>query len=738
MLILSGRAIVLPCILLTIGFSLRLQAATHVPKIYDLFGDLPDVSQLAKYRFNGSLRVYSKNRKLIAEFGSQRRLPVDYVQIPKKLVYASIAAEEKPLLRTDPLTNSKLSKPINIDNYLGVSIFSLVLAKNISFFTKNSFARKVFLLRIAMKIEDEYSKEKIMEMYLNRIYMGQRSYGIAAAARLYYGKNLKDLTLAQMAMLGGLPKKPSYYNPVRYPKRAITRRNNVLRRMKKLKFISIVEYQTAIKQPLTAMYNKAGSVCQAPYVAEMVRQEIRHKYGNTAYRSGYNVYTTINCNQQMAARKSLRTGLLDYSLRHGYRGPIKNLLSTKNGVRTKVGQIDLLKQTRAPKNLTSALVSSVTATDAKLFLADSTEIKLSLKSVKWARKYISATKTGPEIKQVTQVLKLGDIVYVIQNKNKQWSLAQEPLIQGALISIDPSNGAIRSLVGGFDFSSFKNSGKFNRATKLKRFAGLTIAPLLYSAALQHGFNNKSIITANPLPKAFIANRGLGQRSRQARRLRLLNAMLSQNELYFSNLIYKIGLTSIRRLFSLYSLEANLNISMALGQLEITPLKFTRIYSSFANQGLEINPFIINRITQRRQGVLYQAKPKVACNSCVDSNTNLQSNTNAKRLLKVKDANSVSFLLSVELRRALTQVGIISLKLNGKFKKNLLGKDLALKVGSKQQHNNGWAVGYNSRLVTTVWVGFDKYTSMGNKESSYTTALPIWVDYMNRVLKSNVP
>ncbi len=696
--------------------------------------DMPAINNLSKYEFNVPLRVFSAERELIAEYGAQRRNPVSFKDIPVKLRNAFISAEdhrfyEHPGVDAKGVIRAALKLARTGKKAEGASTITMQLARNLWGKKQKTFKRKLIEVFVAFKIEAELSKEKILELYLNKIFLGKRSYGVQAAAHVYYGKNLKDLTIAQMAMIAGLPKAPSTFNPIINPKRALTRRAYVLGSMVKLGHITKAEYEVANKEQLSSIEHKANTAVSAPYVAEMVRAQIINKYGSNAYENGYNVYTTIRAKHQKAANKALRTALLAYDRRHGYRPSLaRDLLKTD---KTDAEKDKILKIYKDRGGLVAGMVLEVMDKSAKIYLGDGLEVFIDWKGLKWARKYISDTRVGPAIKKASDTLRRGDVVYVESMPKGKWSLAQVPKVSGALVAIDPKDGAVTALVGGFDFNDAANKGKFNRVMLARRQPGSNFKPFLYSAALAKGYTPATLI--NDAPVVFKSEHlekdwkpdNSGKKLHGPIRMRL--ALAKSLNLVAIRLLQYVTIPSFieyAQKFGFPKASMPPNLSLSLGSGEVTPYRLAAAYAIFANGGYRVSPYFITRIEQRGKGVLYRAEPAVACSKC-ERNPKKYPDINAAK--RVMDAG-VNYQINSMLR------GVVQIGTARRASREIKRRDMAGKTGTTNDQVDAWFSGYTSHLVTTVWVGFDNNHSLGRREYGGVAALPAWIHFMKEVMK----
>ncbi len=690
---------------------------------------LPDVKSLLKYKLSIPLRVFSRDGQLIAEFGANRRIPVTYDEIPPLMVNAFIAVEDKNFFSHWGVDYTKLVEYLydtaNGRRHYGSSTITMQLARNLFLTRVNRYKRKRLEMVLAYKIEKKYSKKQILEIYLNKIYLGNRSYGVAGAAQIYYGKSLKDLTLAQIAMIAGLPEAPSQYNPIVNTKKALQRRNYVLKQMQSLGYINDDQYQQAANEQISAELHSKMTAVDAPHFAEMVRQQIETKYGTKKYdtkiyEDGYNVYTTLRPKLQKAATTSLRNTLLDYSRRHGYRGPLKRQSLSKLNTLSVREKKKLLEDFTSYSNLIPALVTSVSDKEAVFFSASEEVVTLEVSQFSWARKYISTERKGPKIKKATDVLQTGDIVYLTKNANKQWSLVQHPQIQGSFVSIDAKTGAITALVGGYDYYI----SKFNRSTQAKRQAGLALLPFIYSAALNSGYTLATIIPKKKLPnsKKLTANKTV-------KAITLRDSFSIAHPAYPAVITSSIGIDKVIKYLTLFGFsKATMpkNITLAAGSLQVTPLELISAYAPFANGGYKVKPFFIMRIEKYVDGrpkIIYAAKQNDICKSCpqnIQDNTPIE--TTAKPSVKTDNAYLVSELLVDNID-----------KLKSHYKKLSIRSDIRGQGGMSSGKFDAWYIGFTPELVSGIWVGFDKASQLGSKETALTTAFPGWQAFMYTVL-----
>ncbi|MBL4711843.1 MAG: transglycosylase domain-containing protein, partial [Gammaproteobacteria bacterium] len=608
---------------------------------------LPSIEGLSKIRLQVPLRIYSSDGALMGEFGEKRRTPKTLEDIPDLMEQAFLSAEddrffEHPGVDYQGILRAVLNLIMTGQRGQGGSTITMQLARNFYLSSEKTYLRKLNEILLALKIENELEKEKILELYLNKIYLGNRSYGVAAASQIYYGLDLNELSLSQIAMIAGLPKAPSTYNPIVNPERATIRRNYVLARMLKLEYITNEQYEIHIAEPVTAVRHRSALGVYAPYVNEMARAEIVKQFGDQAYVRGLNVYTTVNKRLQRAANNSIWNGLVAYDHRHGYRGVIRHvdLSSEQQAAVVDVADEDesessllsVLKNDEDYGRFVPALILSVNddagvkegapAEDGRFataLLKDGNQVRVPWRGIEWARAYISVNRIAKELQKVSDVIKPGDVVWLDQNSVTGWSLAQIPEIQGALVSLDPNSGAIQSLVGGFDFAH----SKFNRVVQAKRQAGSGFKPIVYAAALDKKYTPASLINDAPVVFQDSALEGEWRPQNYSGKTygptRLRMALYKSRNLVSIRVLRSIGLrhaTQYAKNFGLDSSALPYDLSLSLGSAEMTPLQMARVYSVFANGGYLTEPYLIQRIEDADGSVLFEADPVVACTACV--------------------------------------------------------------------------------------------------------------------------
>lgn len=732
--------------------------------------DLPDVDTLRDIQLQVPLRVYTADAKLISVFGEKRRIPVRIDEMPEQLKNAFIAGEdarfrEHPGVDYRGVTRAVWTLATTGEKSIGGSTITQMLARNFFLTLEKTFTRKIKEIFLALEIERKLSKDEILELFLNKILLGHRAYGVGAAADVYYGKPVGQLSLAQCAMLAALPKAPSRINPITSPERAMSRRNYVLGRMLELEYIDDKEYQQAINESNTAIYHGATTEVSAPYLAEMVRKDMLARFGQAAYTGGYEVYTTINSNFQMAANESVADGLEEYDRRHGYRGAEARVNLSSNDTTSDWGEI--LQPYKPVAGMVPGLVTEVDDDIALVYQADGQTIALSLDDMNWAKKFISRDRVGFAPDSVKDVLQPGDIIRTHINDEGQRQLAQLPETEALLISLNPRDGSIKALVGGYDYAR----SKFNRVTQSRRQPGSGFKPFIYSSALAKGKTTASIINDAPIVFSDSELERDWKPQNYSEKFfgptRLREAMVNSRNLVSIRLLREIGIPYATEYISQFGFDpAELpnNLSMALGSASLKPLSIVRGYSVFANGGHLIDPYFIERVVDAKGTVVVAASPRVVCLDCGHTDSSAVAPVVAElkqpsfRPLQLESKQDLEATIqeAVETRdavgRTLPAPRIISeqnaflirsmmmdVVRRGTGKKAMvLGRnDLAGKTGTTNEQRDAWFSGYNSELVTSVWVGFDNHEPLGRYEVGGKAALPIWVDFM-RVALQNVP
>ena len=747
---------------------------------------LPNIQSLKTIELQIPLRIYTESGQLISEFGEQRRRPLEYNEIPSQFVNALIAAEDDSFFQHNGvdikgLTRAAIQLIKTGKKKSGGSTITMQVAKNYYLSSQKTFSRKFTEILLALKIEQELSKEEILELYLNKIYLGKRAYGIEAAAHVYYGVSVSDLPLAQLAMLAGLPQAPSAANPINNPKRAKERRNYVLARMHTLGFIDQEEFDNAASAPIIARYHGLEPEVNGPYIAEMVRQQLLDQYGDDIYRQGYRVYTTLNGKAQNKANQALQAGLLKYNRDHGWRQtgkeeilkPVKlqvfdNELtltweSELNGDKDIDWPATLLEwQPRLNKTnqlglIQPAIVAEVLDEGAWVIGKQKQWHWLPLEGIKWAKRYIDVNRIGPEPESAHTVLQQGQVIWLTDHKEYGIQLAQVPEVEGALISIDPQQGGIRALVGGFSYGL----NKYNRVTQADRQPGSAFKPFIYSSALANGFTPASII--NDAPVVF-KDKGLENTWRPKNHsgkfygpTRLREALYKSQNLVSIRILKQVGARRAINYIAPFGFpreKLNKDLSLALGASAVTPLELATGYTVLANGGFKIEPYFIQRIEiSDQEEPLFVANPAQACTECLPISEESASNTpqtiepseqdllnaisvidNSDNLMTEKAPVLASRIMDERTHFLMNNMlqDVIS-RGTGKRALALQRNDLAGKTGTTNDQKDAWFSGYNRDLVTSVWIGFDQPQPLGRWAFGSNTALPVWVDYMGTML-----
>ncbi|MTZ13631.1 PBP1A family penicillin-binding protein [Pseudomonas sp. JL972] len=717
------------CFALFCAFALSLSGAF----LY-LSPNLPSVDSLRSIQLQIPLRVYSADNKLIAEFGEMRRSPVRFEEIPGDFIQALLAAEDDNfanhygvdvtgLLRAA----AQLLKSGHIQT--GGSTITMQVAKNFFLTSERSFSRKINEILLALQIERELTKNEILELYVNKIYLGHRAYGIEAAAQVYYGKSIGELTLAQKAMIAGLPKAPSAFNPLVNPARSKERRDWILGRMYRLGSIDEASYQQAIAEPETARYHGAAPELDAAYIAEMARAEMVGRFGSAAYTDGFRVYTTVSSERQQAANLALFEGLIEYDQRHGYRGPEARL-----GEKSRDAWLEELTQHRALSGLLPAIVSQVDADGIKVLLRDGSEHAVSWESMKWARPFLATNSLGPRPQRPAEVVARGDLIRIrLDGESARFS--QVPVAQAALVSLDPVDGSIEALAGGFSFGQ----SKYNRAIQAKRQPGSSFKPFVYSAALDAGYTAATLVNDSPI--VFVEEgmdriwRPKNDNNTFLGPIRMREALYKSRNLVSIRLLQSIGIDYTIDYISRFGFQPQdlpRNLSLALGTATLTPMEIATGWTVFANGGYKIEPYLIERVEDREGQQIFAANPTRvpdvpnAATVSTGQVAPAEADT-APRIAEQIIDERTAYIMTSMLQDVITR---------GTGRRALaLGRhDLAGKTGTTNDSIDSWFSGYNADLVTTVWAGFDQPQSLGRHEYGGTVALPIWMKYMGSVLK----
>lgn len=690
-----------------------------------LQSQLPNVDSLKTVQLQVPLQVFSKDGLLIQEYGEKKRIPVTYAEIPPTLVHALIATEdqrffEHPGVDVLGLGRAAVRMIKTGTKSQGGSTITMQVARNFFLTRKKTFLRKFNEIMLAIKIDRELDKEKILELYLNRIYLGNRAYGVGAAAMVYYGKSLNELSLSELAMLAGLPQAPSTQNPIANPVAAKKRRDHVLERLLEENYITKEAYQQAINEPVTAKYHGTNIEVSAPYVAEMIRQSLYDNFGPDAYTNGYKVYTTIDGTLQNAANQVVEKNLIAYDHRHGYRGAVANI-GENDSQSAPLRQKHLTKYPEL-NTLIPAIIIEVKQKQATAALQNGQTVILPWEGLSWARPALKKGGwVGKSPVKAAQIVAVGDVVYV-QSTDQHWQLTQVPEAESALIALDPKNGAIRSLVGGFNFQK----SKFNRATQSSRQPGSSFKPFVYAAALNNGYNLATLINDAPIVVDDPSQPNLWRPHNVNLKFngptRLKQALVQSKNLVSIRILDDIGINYTVDFLSHFGFDKKTlpkGLSLALGSLSISPMDLTAAYAVFANGGFKVEPYLIDKITDIEGNILLQAKPTVVCNPC-DKNQ-IDVSTLAPRVLP----EDITYLMNSALKDVIQHGTATAARVLNRH-------DIAGKTGTTNDQVDSWFAGFNSNLVVTTWIGFDTPKSL--HEYAAGLALPLWIDFMKTALK----
>lgn len=728
------------------GVGLALYAFTLLP-------GLPTVEEIRKVPLNIPLRIYSADKKLIAEYGNERRIPVMLDQVPPLLVDAILVTEDDRFYHHTGvdfpgLMRAAISNVASQSRSQGASTITMQVARNFFLNPEKTYTRKLKEILLAFNMERALTKDEILELYLNKIFLGHRSYGFAAAAQFYYGNELSNLSLPEIAMLAGLPKAPSRDNPLSNPTRAKERRAYVLKRLHELDRIDTFSYEQARNAPITASRYVADADLSAPYASEMARQILYDHYGESVYQIGLDVYLTIHSDYQAEANAALRNGLIAYDRRHGFKGPAGTItvqdIEDEAHVRTILSALDTYPASRQiiPAAVVAVEDSSFTALNGQRDL-----VTVELEDMSWARKYIAPNRLGPEIEAAGDVVSPGDIVYVraetVEDQEK-WSLSQIPEVSGALVSLDSNSGAILAITGGFDYFL----SKFNRATQAQRQIGSNIKPFIYSAALEHGFTPASLVSAAPIVVTDDLE-GIWRPQNYSKKFfgptRLRKALSLSLNLVSVRLLRAIGIdTAIEHLvrFGFQPEQLPSNLSLALGSTQVTPLELAASYAVLANGGKSVTPFLIEAILDAEGNTM--PIPEFVCAPCsvnedtgpapepVSADHTTVGNV-AGTALEDMAAGPVQAVSPQNIYLMQSMLRQVILSGTGRKALSLSRPDLAGKTGTTNNFRDAWFSGFTPEVNTTVYVGFDQPSHLGRRESGATAALPIWIDFMEDVL-----
>ena len=700
-----------------VGFPLALAAGVAAAALLVLglvlvlaYPNLPELDALTAYQPKIPLRIYTADGTLIGEFGEERRAVVSIADVPPLLKHAIIAAEDErfyqhPGIDYIGVLRAAYTNLVYGGRRQGASTITMQVARNFFLSSEKTLTRKLYEAMLAFKIEHSLNKEQILELYVNQIYLGQRAYGFGAASQTYFGKSLDQLNLGEIAMLAGLPKAPSLYNPIANPQRAKQRQGYVLRRMNELGYITAAQYDEATKAPLKARREVSEYSVHAEFLAEMVRQALAEHYPEDVYTRGFRVYTTLRKADQEAAYDAVRRGALEYDRRQGYRGP-EGFYEMRPDA-TEDEYDDALAEHPDSDDLLAAIVLSADAKQVEAGLRSGEKIVVNGEGLRFAARSLEA-KTAQQKR-----IRRGSIIRV-QREGKIWQIAQLPEIEAAFISLDPQDGAIRSLVGGFDF----NRTKFNHVTQAWRQPGSSFKPFIYSAALEKGFTPATVVPDEPV---VLEAEETGSQRWEPKNfdgkfegpMRMRTALTKSKNMVSIRILDAIGAKYAQEYITRFGFDADRHppyLTMALGAGAVTMWQLARGYSVFANGGFLVQPYFIHKIVDDRGNVLALAEPK-------------RSGDESLRVIDARNA----FIMD-NMMQDVTRVGTAA-------RAARLGRsDLAGKTGTTNEFVDAWFAGYQPTLVAIAWVGFDQPKTLGRNQTGGVVALPIWVSYMEKALK----
>lgn len=760
---------------------------------FSMRSQLPSVESLKNIQWQTPMKIYSADGQLMNQFGEKKRIPLSLDEMPKQLINAILATEDDRFylhFGVDPIGMTRaVIGQLTGQNKGGASTITMQVARNFFLSREVTYSRKLREIFTAFHIESLLTKDEILELYLNKIELGHRAFGFGAAAQVYYNKNLNELTLAQIAVLAGLPKAPSTLNPISRPERARARRAVVLQRMLTTDYITVAEFNEALNAPITAQKHGTEIELNAPYAAEMAHQEMIERYGSEqAYTGGYKVFTTVTSKLQNAAEKSVIENLFAYDQRHGYRGAIRSLRphiltetnesSIQETDPLSLGEIEnALNETITYAPLIPAVVTNVGENSVDITLPGNEQAIIEWHGLSWAREYINDDKQGPAPQTAEEIVRYGDIIYVIKNQHN-YQLSQLPIASSALVSLSTDNGAIQAVIGGFNF----NQSQFNRVTQAKRQVGSNIKPFVYSAALDNGFTLASLVNDVPInewdQKTGFVWRPKNSPEEYSGEIRVKRALAQSKNVVAVRLLREVGLPKIIPHLASFGFapdELPKDESLALGSASLTPLEVATGFATFANGGFLISPYIIERIEDSFGNILYQANPAIACDICspFDNDVNLTAELNQEQTIPVENdaINHVEFSKELPLIKAKQVISpqnafLITQALNeaiwgadwsqtpgwqgtGFRARELKRRDIAGKTGTTNEAKDAWFSGFSRRIVTTSWIGFDDpsrnlgSSSYNNnltsnqitgKEFGAKSAQPAWISFMATALE----
>lgn len=710
--------------------------------------NLPDADTLRDVKLQTPMKVMSNDGRLIGQFGEQKRSPLQFDEIPSDFVNALLAAEDDQFFEHGGVDLLGLARAVSEliatgRKRSGGSTLTMQVARNYALTLEQTFLRKFNEILLALEVERVLTKEEIFELYVNRIFLGHRSYGFEAAAQTYYGKSLSELSLPQHAMLAGIPKAPSRNNPLSNPERAKIRRDWILGRMASLGMIDEAARDRSRASPVVATYSGLRVEVEADYIAEMVRKEMLSRFGNGAYSDGYVVYTTVDGNAQLAARQALINGLRTYDKRHGWRGPERQLPPLQEEDESQLQERWRLALAEMPiiVDLLPAIVTEIDETGANVLSKSGQQQRLQWQDdLKSIRRYRTENLTSSAAESIEDLLSVGDLIRIEQDPEKgTYRLAQVPRAQAALVALNPSDGAIRALVGGMGFEL----SKFNRATQARRQPGSNFKAFLYAAALEHGITPATLINDAPIVLDNLSSDEIWRPENDSGRFygptRLRNALTYSRNLVSIRVLQRLGLNRFIDYVEQMGFNTEgmaRNLTLALGTHAYTPLDIAAGYAIVANGGFRVEPYLIARIEDATGSVIYEADPWVACPACGEIAPKDEEALRMEDILQpvnsdIREAPQVmdpraSYLMS-------SMLGDVIKRGTGRRARVLERSDIAGKTGTTNGPRDAWFSGFNPDLVATSWVGFDDYSLLGKREFGGTAALPIWIDFMREAL-----
>ena len=709
---------------------------------------LPEAEALQDIKLQTPLRILSADGQLIGQFGEQKRIPARYEDLPETFINALLAAEDDGFFEHAGIDFLGLARAVSElvatgSKQSGGSTITMQVARNFFLTLDQTFIRKFTEILLALEIEQRLSKEQILELYVNRVFLGHRSYGFETAAQTYYGKSLSELTLAEHAMLAGVPQAPSRNNPLSNPSRSEVRRNWILGRMLTLGMIDQAAHDEAVESVDVASFYGLRVEVDADYVAEMARQVAVEKLGSAAYNDGYVVHTTVDGNLQQAARDSVIDGLITYDNRHGWRGPEQRHppLEDEQPETLTPRWERALRAMPVVADLLPAIVTALDSEGATLLVRGGEQGRLSWQDdLRKIRRYVTEDRRSARPTEIADLLSVGDLIRV-SKKGDSYKLAQVPRVQGALVSLDPTDGSIKALVGGMGFVL----SKFNRATQAKRQPGSNFKAFLYAAAIENGIHPATLINDAPVVVGNLTDEDLWRPENDSGRFygptRVREALTFSRNLVSIRVLQQLGVRKLiemadRTGFDVEEMQPNL--TLALGTHAFTPLDIARGYTAIANGGFRVEPWLIDRIEDVDGNIIFQSDPLIVCREC----ENPSAGDEPDEISRIEDLfepaepefREAPRIIDERVTYVLTSMLEDVIKRGtGRRARVLERDDLAGKTGTTNGPRDAWFSGYNRDLVTTTWVGFDDYSLLGRREFGGTAALPIWIDYMRVAL-----